>query len=77
MFFEDTVQVNAIEHHCRSEPHPFEVRPEMLFERSALDTQVDDRLLAVVATLAHLEIVVLRSIYGQRPNRKEPRPAKS
>jgi len=60
MFFEDAVQVNAIEHHRRAQPDSFEVRPEMLFERPALDTQVGDRLLAVVATLAHLDIVVMQ-----------------
>jgi hypothetical protein len=77
MFFEDAVQVNAIEHHRRSQPGSLEMRPEMLFERSALDTQVGDRLLAVVATLAHREIVVLQSITGQRPKRKESRPTMS
>jgi hypothetical protein len=77
MFFEDAVQVNAIEHHRRSQPDSLEVRPEMLFECPALDTQVGDRLLAVVATLAHLEIVVLQTIGGQGPKRKESRPAKS
>jgi hypothetical protein len=72
MFFEHAVQVNAIEHHRSSQPDAVEIRSKVLFECSALDSQVGDCLLAVVATLAHLEIVVPWSSAVKDRSRKNP-----
>ena len=53
MFFQHAVQVKPVEHHGRSQPDSLQVRPEMHLEGPALDAEVGDRLLAVVAALIH------------------------
>jgi hypothetical protein len=53
MFFQHAVQVKPVEHHGGSQPDSLQVRPEIHLEGPALDSEVGDRLLAVVAALIH------------------------
>ena len=51
MFFEDSVEVNAVVDDCSSEARTGEMGPEMLFEGFAADTEVRHGFLAVEAAL--------------------------